>query len=113
MRINMPYKYIIIQPDGTLSCETHKKAPDWKEIQKYVGGTFQLVPYFSSMEYDGTKYNRGTAYCNENGYTEGLLPNLLASACWLKACPKGDPNRMHVVGPLLFVAKEKVHVEAS
>jgi hypothetical protein len=109
----MPYKYIVIEPDGKLSCETHKKLPDWKEIQKYVGGSFQLVPYFSSLQYDGTKYNRGTAYCNENGYVENLPLNPIASACWLKACPKGDPNRMLILGNLLFVVKEKVNVEAG
>ena len=109
----MPYKYITIAPDGKLTCETHKKLPDWKEIQKYVGGSFQLVPYFSSLEYDGTKYNRGTAYCNEEGWVRGLQPNYLASACWMKACPKGDPNRMKIAGTLLFVVKEKVDVEAS
>jgi len=109
----MPYKYITIAPDGKLSCETHKKPPDWKEIQKYVEGPFQMVPYFSTLEFDGTKYNRGTAYCNEEGWIKGLVFNPLASACWLKACPKGDPKRMQIAGTLLFVAKEKVNVEAS
>jgi hypothetical protein len=107
------YKYITIQPDGTLACETHKKRPEWKEIQKYVGGTFQLVPYFSSMVYDGVKYHRGTAYCNEEGWLTGLRPNPLATACWIKACPKGDPDRMQIAGPLLFVVKDKVHAETS
>jgi hypothetical protein len=109
----MPYKYVTIEPDGKLSFETHKKPPDWKEIQKYVGGAFQIVPHFSSLHFDGVKYTRGTAYCNENGYTEGLAVNHLASACWLKACPKGDPNRMIILGSLLFVVKEKANVEAS
>jgi hypothetical protein len=109
----MPYKYITIGEDGALLCETHKKVPDWKEIQRRVGGSFQIVPYFSSMDYDGTKYNRGTAYCNEEGWIKGLAFNPLASACWLKACPKGDPKRMMISGPLLFVAKEKVDAKVS
>ena len=109
----MPYKYITIKPDGTMSCETHKKLPEWKEIQKYVEGAFQLIPYFSSLEYDGTKLNRGTAYANENGYTEGLPRNRVAEDAWRKACPKGDPSRMTLLGTVLFVVKEKVDVKAS
>ena len=80
----MPYKFITVAPDGQIACETHKKLPEWREIQKYVGGPFQIVPYFSSMELDGTKYNRGTAYCNEEGWIKGLQHNLLASAMWMK-----------------------------
>jgi hypothetical protein len=109
----MSYKYIVIKPDGEIVCESHEKTPDWKEIQRYVEGSFQLVPYFSSMVFDGKKYNRGTAYCNEEGWIKGMAPNPLATACWMKACPKGDPNRMHIAGPLLFVVKEKVSVEAG
>jgi len=112
----MPYKYIVIHPNGKLSCETHKKRPEWKEIQKYVEGLFQMVPYFSSMEFDGVKYTRGTAYCNEEGWIKNMAPNYLATACWMKACPKGDPERMQIAGPLLFVVKvkeEEVHAEAS
>jgi hypothetical protein len=109
----MPYKYIVIKPDGALSCETHAKPPQWREIQKYVGGPFQLVPYFSSLEFDGTKYNRGTAYCNEEGWIKRMAPNPLATACWIKACPKGDPERMQIAGPLLFVVKERVDVKGS
>jgi hypothetical protein len=107
------YKYIIIKPDGTMSCETHKNKPDWREAGKYVGGYIQIVPYFSSLVYEGTKYNRGTAYCNENGWAEGLPNNPAAKEAWMKACPKGDPERMYISGTLLFVVKEKVDVKAS
>lgn len=109
----MPYKFIIISPDGKIVCETHKKLPDWRELQKYVGGLFQIIPYFSSMELDGTKYNRGTAYCNEEGWLKDMDFNPLATAMWMKACPKGDPERMHIAGPLLFIVKEKTNVETS
>ena len=101
------YRYVIIKSDGTLATELHKKAPDYREIQKYVEGSFQIIPYFSSLEFVGRKLNRGTAYANENGYTEGKPFNPIASACWLKACPKGDPKRMILLGTVLFVAKEK------
>ncbi len=109
----MPYKYITVAPDGKIECETHKKQPEWRAIQKYVHGPFQSIPYFSSMEFDGTKYNRGVAYCNEEGWIKNMLPNPLATACWMKACPGGDPSRMQIAGPLLFVVKEKASVEAS
>lgn len=109
----MAYKYIIIHPDGKLVCETHEKLPHWKGIQKYVEGPFQIVPYFSSLTFDGKKYNRGTAYCNEEGKLKGMAPNMLASAAWLKACPQGDPRRMSIAGPLLFIAKEKPDAKAS
>jgi hypothetical protein len=109
----MPYKYIILEPDGEIKCESHKKRPDWRQIQKYTKGIFQEVPYFSSLELDGKKYNRGTAYCNEEGWVTGMAPNLLATAAWMKACPTGDPRRMQIAGPLLFVVKEKVDADAS
>jgi hypothetical protein len=101
------YRYVTIYPDGSLESSCHTKPPQWKEIQKYVDGSFQLVPYFSTLEYDGRKLNRGTAYCNEEGWVKNMPFNPLASACWLKACPKGDPERMQIAGPLLFVAKDK------
>jgi hypothetical protein len=109
----MPYKYIILEPNGKITCETHKKLPDWKELQKYVDGLFQIIPYFSSMELDGVKYNRGTAYCNEEGWINGLPHNPLATILWQKACPKGDPERMQIAGNLLFIVKEKVNAETS
>ena len=101
------YRYVIIKPDGIIETELHKKAPNYKEAQKYVEGSFQIIPYFSSLEFDGRKLSRGTAYANENGYTEGKSLNPIASACWIKACPKGDPDRMILLGTVLFVAKEK------
>jgi hypothetical protein len=107
------YIYVTIQPDGKIESAYHEKKPHWKEIQQYVEGPFQLVPYFSSMVLDGRKLNRGIAYCNEEGWVKGMAPNYLASACWMKACPKGDPNRMQIAGPLLFVAREKANVQIS
>jgi hypothetical protein len=109
----MPYKYITVDPDGKIECETHKKQPEWRAIQKYVHGPFQSVPYFSSMELDGVKYQRGAAYCNEEGWIKGLRPNPLASAMWMKACPKGDPERMQIAGTILFVVKIKEEVDAK
>ena len=101
------YKYIIIKPDGEIRTEDHKKAPDWKTIQKYTDGIFQIVPYFSSLKYRDVKYQRGTAYVNEEGYLRGLSHNEVATAAWMRACPKGDPQRMQLCGTLLFVAKFK------
>jgi hypothetical protein len=101
------YRYVIIKTDGTTTSELHKKAPDWKEIQKYVEGLLQIIPYFSSLEYDGRKLSRGTAYANEEGYILGMAHNETATKAWMKACPKGDPERMQLAGPVLFVAKEK------
>ena len=103
----MSYRYVTIKPDGELISSVEKKPPDWKVIQKYVEGSFQLIPYFSSLEFDGRKLNRGTAYANEEGYIKGMAFNPLATACWMKACPEGDPQRMQLCGPVLFVAKEK------
>ena len=109
----MPYKYIVIKPSGDVLCETHKKRPEWREIQKYVEGPFQVLPYFTSLTYQGVKYSRGTAYCNENGWVVGLKPNSLATACWKIACPKGDPERMRIAGTILFVSKVKEEEESA
>jgi hypothetical protein len=109
----MPYKYVTINMDGSITSETRPKAPDWKEIQKFVEGPFQVIPYFSSLEHDGGKLNRGTAYCNEEGFLRGMGYNEVATKAWMKACPKGDPDRMLLNGPVLFVAKEKVHADGG
>ena len=101
------YKYIIIKSDGEITTEEHPKAPDWKTIQKYTDGIFQIVPYFSSLTYRDVKYQRGTAYVNEEGYMRGLPHNKVATAAWMRACPKGDPERMQLHGTLLYVAKQK------
>src|SRR4249920_1193655 len=103
----MSYKAITIAPNGEVVCETHKKHPQWQVLQKYVGGMFQIIPYFSSMELDGKKYKRGVAYCHEEGWTKGMEFNKRATDLWMKACPKGDPERMRIAGTLLFVVKEK------
>ena len=41
------------------------------------------------------------------GYILGLRYNLAATVAWIKACPKGDSKRMKLMGPILFVAKDK------
>ena len=107
------YRYITIQPNGLITSWVEKKAPDWKEIQKYVEGPFQIVPYFSKYEMLDTMYNRGTAYVNENGRITDMAHNPTATQGWMKACPKGDPDRMKIYGPLLFVAKEKSNGKTS
>lgn len=107
------YRYIVIEPSGATRTMLAKKAPEWKEIQKHVEGTFQIVPYFSSLEYEGRKLQRGTAYANEEGYIKGMAHNPEATKAWMKACPKGDPRRMQLCGPVLFVAKEKVDVPSN
>jgi hypothetical protein len=103
----MPYRYIVIKPDGTVDTTVRPKLPDWKEIQQHVEGPFQIVPYFSSLEHEGLKLQRGTAYANEEGYIRGMPHNPVATQAWIKACPKGDPKRMQLSGPILFIAKEK------
>jgi hypothetical protein len=32
---------------------------------------------------------------------------------WMKACPKGDPERMQIAGTILFVVKIKEEVDAK
>lgn len=101
------YKYIIMKPDGVVSCETHKQRFEYEEVRRIVGGLVQIVPYFSSLEYEGRKFNRGTAYANEEGWVHGLPHNPHATNAWIKACPAGDPKRMDLAGTVLFVVKDK------
>ena len=107
------YLYFTIHPDGRVTCDSHMKTPDYRVIQQYVNGSFELVPYFSSFTHDGVKYSRGTAYCNMEGKLTGMPFNPYATKAWMAACPKGDPRRMAIAGPLLFVVKEKVNAETS
>lgn len=86
--------------------EYHDKQPDYKQLQKYVDGSIQIVPYFSKLTVDGIDYKRGTAFCNENGHMERRQFNERASAFWRKACPKGEPSRMEIVGSVVFTCLE-------
>jgi hypothetical protein len=101
------YRYVVIKPNGTIESSLHKKAPDWREAQKYVEGPFQILSHFSSLIYEDRVLNRGTAYANEEGRLRGMEHNEAATRAWMRACPKGHPARMQLCGPILFVAKEK------
>jgi hypothetical protein len=101
------YRYIIIKPDGSITCESHKKGFEYAEIRRIVDGLVQIIPYFSSFEYENTKHTRGTAYANEEGWLHNLPFNSTATSAWMKACPKGDPQRMQLMGNVVFVHKVK------
>ena len=97
------YRYITINTNGSIRSEMYPKAPDWKSIQKYVDGSFQVVPYFT--KYDNLK--RGIAYCNEEALLKSMPFNITATKAWMESCPKGEPDRMHLHGPVLFVAVDR------
>jgi hypothetical protein len=100
-----PYHVFVIKPDGTISHSEQAKAPEYPQLRDTVHGYIETVPYFSSLVHQGKRYFRGKAYCNENGLSEGLQLNRTATSAWRKACPKGDPSMMVLVGDVIFYAK--------
>lgn len=51
--------------------------PTLKDLQSYVGGYIEIVPYFH--DYQG---NRVVVFCNEDGKLDGLLYNQAATEAW-------------------------------
>ncbi len=98
------YAVFVISADGSVTKTIQPKKPEYQQLRNAVLGLIETVPYFTSFEYGGKKYNRGTAYVNEEGLIIGLAKNTAANAAWRKAVPKGDPDRMQLVGPVIFYA---------
>ena len=102
----------VITPHGSIDVKHFPKQPTLKEMQEGVGGPIETLPYFKSITIDGVTHTRGVAYCNEEGWLRKLEDNPRAHYFWQKACPKGDPAKMHVSGTIIFIVKEPVHDDA-
>ena len=103
----MTYHVLEIKATGDIIKTVQKKVPTYEQEKAAVGGYIQTIPYFTKMSYDGIDYNRGTAFCNEEGRLYGMPLNLIAMECWRVSCPKGDPSRMTICGNVIFYAKVK------
>lgn len=103
----MAYHVLEIKATGDIVKTVQKKAPDYEQQKKAVGGFIETIPYFTKMEHEGVVYNRGTAYANEEGRLHGQPLNLTAMLAWRESCPKGDPRRMTLCGDVIFYAKVK------
>lgn len=72
-------KMTVLKPDGSTEVtDGLDKCPNYTELNKAIGGSFQTVPYFD-------KYNdeRCVAFCNEEGKILGLPYNEPAQHLWL------------------------------
>jgi hypothetical protein len=100
------HKVTVIHPDGPNTEFEYKKSPDYLELQKHVGGMIQTLPEFTTF-----KGKRCTAYVNENGIAEGLLPNPTARRLWLTIFADRhqlkhvDMGMTHVFGNVAIVQK--------
>lgn len=103
----MTYHVFEIKANGDILKTVQAKKPDYNQQRKAVGGYIETIPYFTKFSHDGTAYNRGTAYANEEGRLHGLAMNLRAMAAWRASFPHGDPNRMTLCGDVIFYAKVK------
>jgi hypothetical protein len=95
------YRIVILKPDGKHEVTEQKKAPEYEQLRKAVGGLIETVPYFT--KYDGL--SRGRAYCNEEGRLRGLPFNRDATKAWRESCPKGEESMMRLHGDVIFYAK--------
>lgn len=106
MKDKRGYVVIIFRADGSIEKTTQAKKPEYEQLRKAVGGYIETVPAFT--RYEG--FSRGTAYANEEGLLRGLQFNQNATQAWLTDLHKQgkpfDPSRVHLVGDVIFFAKE-------
>ena len=97
----------VITPEGKVTKTVQTGKPGLKFLQTAVGGYIEIVPHFTGFTYEGKRYSRGTAYCNEEGKLKQLDPNIRATAAWLACLGKG-PFRYtpELYGPVVFYATE-------
>lgn len=95
------YEVVIIKATGEIERTRQKEKPSTEQCQRAVGGFTETVPEFTKFE----TLKHGTAYCNEEGLLHHLPINDIAINYWRKSCPKGDPNKMALVGDIIFYAK--------
>ena len=103
----MSYHVLVIKTDGSIIKTIQPKAPTYEQQKEAVGGYIETIPYFTKMSHQGIEYERGTAYANEEGKLKGLALNVVATQCWMFACPDGDHSRMILCGDVIFFAKIK------
>jgi hypothetical protein len=92
-------KYLIsISPDGRVRKEGIDKAPDYRLLNKIVGGYIETIPYFH--KYDGLSC---VAFCNEDGKQMNLPRNHYAQKLWENAF--GEPiTNDYLVGTIAIIA---------
>jgi hypothetical protein len=89
-------KYLIsVSPQGRIRKEGIDKPPHHTILNKIVGGSIELVPYFD--KYDGDPC---VAFCNENG--KGLPFNKFAHELWEKAFGR-TITEDHLVGSIAII----------
>lgn len=103
----MTYHVFEIKATGEIVRTVQKKAPDYEQQKKAVGGYIQTIPFFTKFSHDGIDYSRGIAYANEEGRIHGKPLNPTAMLAWKEACPNGEPSRMTLCGDVIFYAKVK------
>ncbi len=79
----MPYTSVTLKADGTRTTQEHAKAPDYEFLKGAVGGYIETLGYFTKFE----GHARCTAYCNENGWSEGLARNVQAARAYRESFP--------------------------
>jgi hypothetical protein len=68
---------VILKVDGSVEEHEIEQAPGLAEMQKAVGGSIELVPYFREYE-----ERPCLAFCNEGGKVIGLPHNKHATQLW-------------------------------
>jgi hypothetical protein len=95
----MPYTAYVIEYDEVVHIIKNAKQPTLAQLQNYVRGYIETVPYFTKA----FGLVRGRAYCNEEGCILQLYYNKSASEMW-KACYS---NAGALFGPVVITFKDK------
>ena len=72
---------ITIGTDGGVEAVHLREPPKLEDLQKAVGGSLELVPYWSDYFHEGALH-RCLVYCNEEGKIKNLPPNPKAQTLW-------------------------------
>jgi hypothetical protein len=104
----MKGKAIIIHTDGRTTKEEFSSTIPLEKFQGWVGGSIELVPYFTKFEGEAC-----VAFCNEEGKLEGLPVNITATFAWARSLRRPVNALGDVLnGPVVIVTGDAEFMEA-
>ena len=78
---------LTIKADGEMEHKVFEGCcPDLEHLQKAVGGSIQLIPYFNTIRIDGATH-KCVAFCDEEGKLSAKSLNRMAQVFWELAAP--------------------------
>jgi len=113
------FAVICMKADGTVTKTVQKSKPNLEQLQGYVRGPIEQVPFFTSLRWaengPPVLYGRGECWANEEGMLRGLPRNAKATVCWALAIDRSgkvcEPLGQFLHGDVVFVARTEEKCE--